>query len=68
MSSRVLSRADQLPEPGSIEAGLLEAIYHFFDDKKHAFELLASRVAAWVLDAQGGNYSDPDPRVGVGVS
>ena len=58
MSSRVLSRADQLPEPGSIEAGLLEAIYHFFDDKKHAFELLASRVAAWVLDAQGGNYSE----------
>lgn len=58
MSSRVLTNTAQLPAMGSPEDKVLEAIYHFFDGRKHAFELLASRVAAWVLDAQGGAYSE----------
>lgn len=58
MSSRVLSKADQLPVPGSAEDALLEEVYRFFDGRKHAFELLASRVAAAVMDSRGGNYSE----------
>ncbi len=57
MSSRVLSKADQLPEPGSPDDEVLDEVYRFFDGRKHAFELLASRVAAAVMDARGGAYT-----------
>ena len=58
MSSRVLSKADQLPEAGSHEEDVLHEVYRFFDGRKHAFELLASRVAAAVMDSRGGAYSE----------
>ena len=58
MSSRVLSKADQLPEPGSPDDAVLQEVYRFFDGRKHAFELLASRVAAAVMDSRGGTYSE----------
>lgn len=54
-SSRVLSRRDQLPEPNTPDAELLERIYRAFDDNKHAFEWLSARVAEHVL---GSGYSD----------
>lgn len=58
MSSRVLSKQDQLPEPGSREESILWQIYHAFDDNKHAFEWLASRVAEQVLGADGARYRE----------
>lgn len=58
ISSRVLSKGDQLPTRGSAESAVLQDVYRFFDGRKHAFELLASRVAASVLNGQGGNYSE----------
>lgn len=58
MSSRVLTRAAQLPMPDSPEQTILEEIYRYFDSRKHAFELLASRVAAAVMDSRGGSYSE----------
>ena len=58
VSSRVKSAADQLPVPGSPEAEVLERIYRFFDGRKHAFELLAARVAAQVLGGSGARYHD----------
>lgn len=58
MSSRVLSKSEQLPPPGSAEAATLDEVYRFFDGRKHAFELLASRVAAAVMDSRGGSYSE----------
>jgi hypothetical protein len=56
LSSKVKSRADQMPEPGSKEEQTLEEIYSFFDGKKHAFELLAARVASEVLQGSGSTY------------
>jgi len=49
LASRVKAREDQLPVPGSEASLALDAIYHAFDGHKHAFELLAARVAAEVL-------------------
>jgi hypothetical protein len=56
LSSKVKSRADQMPEPGSKEEQALHVIYSFFDGKKHAFELLAARVASEVLQGSGSTY------------
>ncbi|HNV10177.1 MAG TPA: restriction endonuclease [Propionibacteriaceae bacterium] len=56
LSSRVLSRGDQLPLPGSLEAAILEDVYHAFDHNKHAFEWLAAKVAEHVLTAGGARY------------
>jgi hypothetical protein len=58
MSSRVLAKAEQLPPPGSAEEQTLDEVYRYFDGRKHAFELLASRVAASVMDSRGGTYSE----------
>lgn len=56
LASKVKSRADQMPEPGSEEEQALQEIYKFFDGKKHAFELLAARVASEVLQGSGSTY------------
>ena len=56
VSSKVKRRVDQKPEPGSKEEQALEEIYSFFDGKKHAFELLAARVASEVLRGSGSTY------------
>lgn len=58
LSSRVLSRSAQLPVAGSAEDDALQVTYKFFDQRKHAFELLAARVAALVLGDRGGVYKD----------
>ena len=56
LSSRVLSKADQLPKPGTHQATTLEQIYHRFDDDKHAFESLAAKVASRVLAGADSPY------------
>jgi len=56
LSSRVRSKEDQMPDPGSAEEVALRAIYDFFDGRKHAFELLAARVASEVLRKSGVRY------------
>lgn len=57
LSSRVLSKKDQLPPASSKREELLETIYRFYDNRKHAFEELAARVASVVLGDDAGNYS-----------
>lgn len=58
LSSPVRTAQEQQPLPASIEAEVLSAIYRFYDDRKHAFELLASRVASEVLRESGARYKD----------
>lgn len=58
LSSRVQSRADQLPAPGSTDEAILTKVYRAFDANKHAFEWLASRVAEQVLGASGARYRE----------
>lgn len=55
LSSRVMSAEDQLPADPEDRA-VLEKLYRFFDNRKHAFELLASHVAASLLQEAGGRY------------
>lgn len=57
LSSRVASRAEQLPEAGSRQEAILEQVYRAFDDNKHAFEWLAARVAEVVLTESGASYT-----------
>jgi hypothetical protein len=57
-SSRIKSRVDQQPQPGSAEETVLSRIYSFFDGRKHAFELLAARVAGEVLRGRGAVYHE----------
>ena len=52
------STDDQLPPPGSSEERLLYRFYTFFSDRRHAFELLASKVAAQLLSGSGAVYRD----------
>lgn len=58
LASSVRSPKDQQPEPESPDADLLQAVYEFFEGRKHAFELLASRVAAEVLRESGARYKE----------
>ncbi|MDO8119720.1 restriction endonuclease [Isoptericola sp. b490] len=58
LASAVRSSAEQQPEVGSPEADVLDAIYEFYEDRRHAFELLASRVAAEVLRESGARYKE----------
>lgn len=58
LASAVRSAKDQQPQAGSPEARVLQTLYHFYDGRKHAFELLASRVAAEVLRESGARYKE----------
>lgn len=58
LSSRVLSKPDQLPAGGTRQAAALEQIYHRFDDNKHAFESLAAMVASRVLGGADSPYRE----------
>jgi Restriction endonuclease AspBHI N-terminal/Restriction endonuclease len=58
LASAVRSSKDQQPGPGSPDAMTLETLYRFYDGRKHAFELLASRVAADVLRESGARYKE----------
>lgn len=54
--SRVVKVKDQRPSVGNGAAADLQAVYHRFDGQKHAFEALASAVAARVMRASGHGY------------
>ena len=58
LASTVRSAREQQPEPGTAEAHVLATLYQFYDNQKHAFELLASRVAAEVLRESGARYKE----------
>ncbi len=58
VSSRVKTADEQLPVAGSADARVLDRLYAFFDGRKHAFEMLAARVAAQVLSGSGAVYRD----------
>lgn len=58
LASAVRSNKQQQPTPGTPEAATLDTLYGFFDGRKHAFELLASRVAAEVLRESGMRYRE----------
>ena len=51
-----VSKIDQLPESGSLEEKCLATIYSFYSEKKHHFELLASKIVASIIRQTGGNY------------
>lgn len=58
LASAVKTSAEQQPLQGTREASLRTQLYEFFDGRKHAFELLASRVAAEVLRESGARYKE----------
>lgn len=58
VSSRVKTPEEQLPPAGSADERVLERLYAFLDGRKHAFEMLASRVAAHALGGSGSVYRD----------
>lgn len=58
LASAVRTAKDQQPEVGSPEADVLSRVYQFYDGRKHAFELLAARVAAEVLRESGARYKE----------
>ncbi|MGE2736090.1 restriction endonuclease [Mycolicibacterium vaccae] len=58
LASAVRSNKEQQPAVGSAEATFLQGLYQFYDGRKHAFELLASRVAAEVLRESGARYKE----------
>jgi len=58
LASSVKSNKEQLPPSGSEAADVLQRVYEFYDGRKHAFELLASRVAAEVLQESGARYKE----------
>ncbi|MFI9106605.1 restriction endonuclease [Streptomyces fildesensis] len=54
--SKVVKVPEQRPEPGSKDAVDLMTVYKRFDDDKHAFEGLASAIAARVMRGAGSSY------------
>ncbi|MEU5525499.1 restriction endonuclease [Micromonospora chersina] len=58
LASRLKAVEEQLPVVGSNEERVLMSLYRFFDGRKHAFELLASKVAAQVLGDSGAMYRE----------
>ncbi len=56
LSSRVKSASDQRPMAGSEDEVILHKIYRHFDRHKHAFEYLASLVAAQIFERSGASY------------
>ncbi|AMO59916.1 restriction endonuclease [Mycolicibacterium phlei] len=58
LASSVRSSKEQQPEEGSADADVLQTLYQFYDGRKHAFELLAARVAAEVFRESGARYKE----------
>lgn len=55
--NRLMSTRDQLPDRGSPEDKVLQAVYAAFEGRKATFEALASLVAGRVIGAGGGTYT-----------
>ena len=58
VSTRVTSAEDHRPAQGSDADEILWAIYSHFTGRKHAFELLAARVAGHLLRSSGATYHE----------
>lgn len=58
LAGKVKTAAEQLPEVGSRSFETLSRIHSFYDGRKHAFEMLAARVAAHVLQESGARYRE----------
>lgn len=58
LASTVKTAKDQQPKQGTLDEAVLQLLYRFYDDRKHAFELLVSRVAAHVLRESGARYKE----------
>ena len=58
LSSRVRTREEQLPAPNTDSAATLAVVYQHFDRTKHAFEMLAAKVAAAAVGGRGGAYHE----------
>lgn len=58
LASTVKTSKQQQPDAGTHEADVLDQLYRFYDGRKHAFELLASRIAAEVLRDSGARYKE----------
>lgn len=58
LATAVRTSKDQQPIPETVEADVLATLYDFYDGRKHAFELLASQVAAEVLRESGARYKE----------
>lgn len=56
--ARITKVRDQRPQPGSKTAVDLQSVYERFDGNKHAFETLASAVAARTLRGSGTAYHE----------
>jgi len=57
-TNMVTKPVDQRPAAGTAEEAVLQSIYHHFDGRKHAFELLASRVTGSLMRERGGAYQE----------
>ena len=58
ISSRIRATAAQTPAVGSKDEAILRELYIHFEGRKHAFELLASRIAGHVLGDRGATYRE----------
>jgi len=56
--TKIIRQSEQKPEINSREEKCLKAIYHYYKNKKHNFELLASRVVQGIISRNGGHYKE----------
>lgn len=56
--TKIKRQNEQKPEINSREEKCLKAIYAYYANKKHNFELLASRVVQGVINRNGGRYKE----------
>ena len=56
--TKIKRQNEQKPEINSREEKCLKAIYVYYANKKHNFELLASRVVQGIINRNGGRYKE----------
>jgi hypothetical protein len=56
--TRITRQSEQKSEINSREETCLKAIYLYYTNKKHNFELLASRVVQGIISRNGGRYKE----------
>ncbi len=56
--TKIIRQSEQKPEINSREEKCLKAIYNYYTNKKHNFELLASRVVQGIISRNGGHYKE----------
>ena len=56
--TKIIRQGEQKPEKNSREETCLKTIYTYYANKKHNFELLASRVVQGIVNRNGGRYKE----------